>query len=166
MGCCLILASCNTASPEKYFDEAVLNSNLIVGFADEGLSRELEMPSVKMSEANGEPVPMKRSEVISTRVGFIEEHYDRIKSLSETADARDILQASIALHEYVLKVYKKEYTELAMLYDQETEKDKLQSYTKAIHDKYYQRFDELYNDLISKGKLYAAKHSIKVNWAM
>lgn len=40
---------CNSVTPEKCFDIAVLNSNMLVGFANEGQIRELESPSVKMS---------------------------------------------------------------------------------------------------------------------
>jgi hypothetical protein len=67
-GCCF-LPSCDTATPETYFDRAVLNSNLMHGFAGRGLQRELEQPSVKLADDNsGATVPMKRKEIIDNQI--------------------------------------------------------------------------------------------------
>jgi hypothetical protein len=115
--CCLLFTACNTATPERYFGVAVLSSNMFQGFADEGQLRDFESPSVKMAENNGQPVPMQRSEVIGTKIEFVEGNFKDLKDLKETADTKDILQNSLALYEYVLPVYKNEYVQLAKLYD-------------------------------------------------
>ena len=116
---CLSLVSCDTATPENYFDRAVLNCNLMHGFAGSGLRRELESPSVKLSETgNGETIPMKRKEVIGNAITSLEANFEKVKKLKETDDTRDILQASVALYEFVLPVYKTEYQQLARLYDE------------------------------------------------
>jgi hypothetical protein len=165
MACyCLLLVSC-TATPETYFGEAVLTSNTLVGFANNGLQRELDQPSVKM--VNGDvnnPVPMKRKEVIDGKIEYMEEQLGKIKKLKKTDDTKELLETSINLYEYVFPVYKNEYQQLAKLYDDAAPNEQIQSATQSIHDKYYPRFDELYNKLIAIGKLYAAKHDIKVNW--
>ena len=102
--------SCDTATPENYFDRAVLNCNLMHGFAGSGLRRELESPSVKLSETgNGETIPMKRKEVIDNAITSLETNFEKVKKLKETDDTRDILRASVALYEFVLPVYKTEY---------------------------------------------------------
>ena len=161
--CCLFLTACYTAPPGKYFDIAVLNSNMLVGFAGEGMLAQLESPSVKMDGA-GKPVAMKRSEVISTKIQFVEDSFKKVKGLKETGDTRDMLQTSLALYEYVLPVYKREYTQLAMLYDKHASKKLIESQAQAIHDKYYTGYEELYTRLINIGKSYAREHAIKVNW--
>lgn len=161
--CFLLLAACNTASPEKYFDVAVLNSNMLVGFANEGQLRELETPSAIMDE-KGQAVGMKRSEVITSKIDFVEGAYKKVKGLNETADTKDMLETSRALYELVLPVYKSEYTQLASSYDRGAPREQIQTQAQAIHDKYYPRYDELYNKLIAIGKVYAEKHKIKVNW--
>ena len=161
--CFLLLTACNTASHEKYFDVAVLNSNLLVGFANDGMARELESPSVKMNE-KGQPVAMKRGEVMSSKIQFVEDTFEKLKGLKETEDTKDMLQTSRALYEYVLPVYKTEYVQLARSYDGDAPKEQIHSQLQAIHDKYYQGFNELYTKLIDIGKAYAAKHNIKVNW--
>ncbi len=106
-GCCLILVACEPATPENYFDRAVLNTNLMHGFAGSALRRELESPSVKLSEAGkGETFSMKRKEVVDDKTASIETNFEKVKKLRETDDTRDILRASIALYEYVLPIYK------------------------------------------------------------
>jgi hypothetical protein len=161
--CCLFFNSCNTATPEDYFNRAVLTSNMLTGFADNGMERELASPSVKM-DANGGEVVMKRAEVVSSRLEVLNEDFKKLKSLKETDDAKDILQSSKTLYEFVLPVYKKEYTQLAALYDDGAAKEDIESQAIAIHDKYFARYEALYNTLIGHGKDYASKHNIKVNW--
>jgi hypothetical protein len=164
--CSLLWVGCNTASPEDYFARAVLNSNMLVGFANNGLERELDQPSVKMVDGDANRTePMKRKEIIDGKIQYMEEQLGKIKNLKVTEDTKEMLDASISLHEHVLPVYKNEYQQLAKLYDESAPKEQIQSLTQSIHDKYYPRFDELYNKLIAVGKVYAAKHGIKVNWA-
>lgn len=161
---CLLLTSCTTATPEKYFEVAVLNSNMLVGFAGDGQLRELEASSMKMGKTKDEFAPMQRKEVVSSKISFVEETLKKVKSLQETADTKDIRQASLALYEFVLPVYKNEYMNVANLYDAGASKEKIQTAVQAINAAYIAKFDALYNKLIGSGKLYAAKHSINVNW--
>ena len=162
---CMLLVSCNTATPETYFDQAVLNSNLLVGFAGKEPLRELAYPSAKM-DANNKTVAMPRMEMIQSKIEFAETSLEKIKDLKETPDTKEILQTSKALYEYVLPVYKTAYTELAKLYDDGASKTLIEAKAHAIHEAHYARYDELYSKLISQGKLFAARHSIKVNWEM
>jgi hypothetical protein len=162
--CCLFMCLAITATPEECFGIAVLNSNLLVGFAGEGQLSELESPTIKMGKTKDEFAPMKRKEVIDAKIAFIEEAFEKIKDLQETTDTKDIRQASLALYEYVLPIYKTEYVALAKMYDEGALKEQTKTAGRAISDKHYPRFEELYNRLISSGKLYAEKNNIKVNW--
>lgn len=162
--CSLFISGCNTATPQKYFDVAVLNSNRVVGFASNMLSRELESPSVK-ADGNGGTLPMKRQEVIQEHIRFSEEMLEKLNGLAKNDDSKDIVNSSVAMYSFMLPVYKKEYTELAKLYDDGAPKEKTEAFDDSIQQQYGPKFEALYNDLISKGKLYAAKHKIPVNWA-
>lgn len=164
---CSVCVSCNMTTPEKYFDETVLNTNKIVGFADDGLQRQLDYPSAKMvGNDPNKSEPMKRKEIIDDAIAFVEEDLRRINALSETADTKEMIEESRALHEYILPVYKNEYTKLAEQYDQNASPEVIKASLQSIHDKYYPGFDKLYNRLIATGKVYAAKHKINVHWAM
>jgi hypothetical protein len=164
--CCFFLVvSCNTATPEKYFDEAVLNSNMITGIANDGMMSELVYPSAKLVEGTkDQTTPMTRKEMLNNKIQFVEEALGKVKQLKETADTKEMLQTSVALHEYVLAIYKTDYQEMAKLYDDGASKDLIQAKAQAIHDKYNARYEELFNKLISLGKSYASANNIKVNW--
>ncbi|HKH62518.1 MAG TPA: hypothetical protein VKA49_16860 [Flavitalea sp.] len=162
----ILFSACSPLTPEKYFDVAVLNSNFLVGFAENGQLRELQSPSMKMSEKDGKVVVMNRSEAIDTKIQFVETTLAKLKTLKITEDSKEILEASRPLYEYVLPVYKKEYRELAMLYDKNAPKEKLDAQAELIRNKYYTRYEELHTRLVNAGKSYARKHNIEVNWGM
>lgn len=161
---CIFITSCSTETPEKTFSIAVLNSNLIVGFAGSGMVRQLESPSVKLDEGSNEAVPMKRNDVVNSKIEFSETNLKNIKGLKETDDTKEMLDASKALYEFVIPVYKTEYIQLAELYDTGAPKEKIATFSESIHNKYFFRYDELYKNLINTGKKYAEMHNIKVNW--
>lgn len=157
-------AACNMATPEEYFDQAVLNTNMLSGFANEGFYRELEQPSVKLNETTGKTEPMKRSELVADKIAWAEQSLKKIKALHPTDETKDMLQTSTALFEYVLPAYKNDYTQLSKLYDDNAPKSQIDAKAEAIYNKYYAGFEEQYKKLISLGKPYAAAHNIKVEW--
>ena len=81
-------------------------------------------------------------------------------------DTRDILQASVALYEFVLPVYKTEYQQLARLYDEGAAREEIDSLAQAIETKYRSDFEKLSDRLAAASKPYAARHGIKVNWGV
>jgi hypothetical protein len=163
--CCAPFMGCNSVTPEKYFDIAVLNCNGLHGFAGTGIQRELESPSVKMIDGDKDKIaPMKRTEVIDEKIQFIEENKEKLKQLNETDDTRNMLQASTALYDYVLPVYKNEYRQLAALYDENAPREKIDLLAKSISDKHYPKFVKLFDKLTDAGKSFAAKHHINVQW--
>ena len=162
---CQIFTACNMASPERNFDIAVLNCNSITGISGDGLMRELETPSAKLKEGSKtEIVSMTRKETMDLKIMVIEDNIKKLGELSETGEAKEMIQTSKSLHEYVLPIYKNEYSELAKMYDEGAPKEQIQMKGQAIHDKYDARFEELFNKLTTLGKSYAEKHNISVKW--
>ena len=156
--------SCNMTSPGEYFDIAVLNCNSLIGFADDGPRGEFASPSVKAANNSAGFAPMQRKEVIDLKITMLDNNFSKLNSLKQTEDAKEILQYSKALYEFVLPVYKTEYVQLAALYDAGAAKEEIQSLEERIHEKYYPGFSESYNRLISNGKVYAKRHNIDVKW--
>ena len=103
-------------------------------------------------------------EIIDNEITSLESHLGSVRKLKETEDSRDILQAAIALHEYVLPVYRNEYQQLARLYDEGAAQDQTESLALAIESKYRAGFEKLHDQLIAAGKPYAARHNINVKW--
>jgi hypothetical protein len=166
MNFCLFFIACNTASPERYFDLAVLGTcNSMTGFANSGLKRELDLPSVKMVNGDKDhPVSMKRKEVIDSRIEILQDNLGELKQLKPTPDTKEMLETSITLNEYVLGGLKNEYEELAELYDTGASKEEIATLSQSIETKYSRDFEELYDRLTALGKSYAQRNNINVNW--
>ncbi|SFW80076.1 hypothetical protein [Chitinophaga sancti] len=158
-----ILPACTNPSPENYFDTAVLNTNMINDFGSDALTKMLIAQNVKYNGTlpNG---PNAATKMIDGKVQYIESTIKKVKDLKETSETKTMLRTSEALFEYVLPVYKNEYTALAKMSDEGGTKEDVLSLGKEIDEKYGARFDSLFEVLTSEGKRYAAAHDIKVNW--
>ena len=73
-----------------------------------------------------------------------------------------MLNAALAVYEFVIPVYKNEYTQLAKLYDEGAPTEQIAALEKTIREKYGARFEELYKAVGITGKAYAVKHNIPV----
>lgn len=163
--CCVLFSSCRKATPQDTFNTAVLNANLLHGFAGRGLQMQLEQPSIKLTGQNmDQQVPMKRAEVIDGKIQAAEEALGKIRKLPVDADSGVMIGASVALHEFVLPVYRNEYAKLAKLYDSGAPPDEIRALEQDIATKYQAKFAELHEALTAAGKAYAAKHGIQVQW--
>lgn len=157
------VAACNTTTPDQYFDITVLNSNLISGFANVGDFQQMEAPPSILKKDNtiGQ---QSRTEFVETRIQIIEGALEKIKALPEDEETKPMKDASVALYEYALPVYKTEYIALAKKYDSRAAKEEIEKDMTAIHEQHSKKFDELYTRLTDLGKAYATKYNIKVNW--
>ena len=161
----LVLTACNTATPERYFDVAVLNSNMLNGISGDGSLRDLTSPSAKLKEGTkDQTVIMTRKEMLDNKILYVEQSIKKLNDLQETPATKEMIQTSKALHAYTLNVYKTDYMELAKMYDGGAAEDQIKAKELAIHDKYDAKYEELFDKLIELGKAYAEKHDIKVNW--
>lgn len=102
--------------------------------------------------------------MLDLRIQYMEKNLVKLRKLQQTADTKEMIQTSIALHEYVLPIYKNEYSELSKMYDEGAPRDQIVSKAQAIHDKYNAKFEELFEKLTNLGKSYAKKHNISVKW--
>jgi hypothetical protein len=161
----LVLASCNNASPENYFDEAVLNVNLITPFGGLAAFSSLAHPSVKLVPGTkDQTTSMTRKEIVEDQIQRVEANLTKIKALPDGEETRDLVQTSIKLHEFVLPVYKTEYRQLAKLYDEGGSQQERMATAREIDAQYLAGYQALFNRLVELGKAYAEKHHIKVEW--
>lgn len=160
-----VLSSCSTTGPEKYFDLAVLNCNTMVGFAGDGMLRQLEQPSARLVEGSAtQTVSLRRREVINAKIRFVEKNLENLKSLKPTDETRLMLNKSIELNQYILSVYQNEYSQLALLYDEGADREDTYQLAQEIHDRHARKFAMLFAELAKLGKEYADRHGLKVNW--
>ncbi len=159
---CILTSSCGH-SPREYFNQATLNCNLLYGFAGYELKRDLSTPSEKLVDASTmKMAPVSRAEVVKEKLARAEENYQKVKDLGSNAEADEMLKAAAALYEFVIPVYKNEYTQLAALYDASAPAEKIAATEKSITDKYAAAFEVLYNNVMKTGTAYAEKNGIEV----
>ena len=160
-----LLSSCNNATPENYFDEAVLNVNLITPFGGQAALQSLAHPSVKLVPGTkDQTTPMTRKELVEDQIQRVEGNLSQIKALPDSEETRDMVQTSVKLHEFVLPIYKTKYRQLAKLYDEGGSQPDRVSTAREIDTKYLTDYQALFKHLIELGKAYATKHQIKVEW--
>ncbi len=167
LGCAtliVLLSSCSEP-PRTCFDRAVLNCNMFHDFASRGMDRQLESPTVKLTDAKtGATAPMTRKEVVDGKLAFIEQSFAKVQKLHQNDDNREMVQASLALYEFVLPVYRDDYQRLAKLYDEGAPKQAIAQLSATIAAKYGPQFAALSDRLTAAGKAYATRHDIKVMW--
>lgn len=161
---CLV-SSCEKATPEKTFTTAVLNCNLLHGFAGNVMERRLSEPGVKLANPGStDAIPMTRKEDMNILIQTVEEAYEKIKKLPETEDTKEMLKASRAVFDFTLPVLKGEYMELARLYDEGGTRKEIDFMQLTIRSKYQKEFEARMEALTAVAKPYAAKNNIKVQW--
>lgn len=159
----LLITGCSNPKPEKYVSTAFINANLLHGFASRLVNDELSQPSVKLAEGKTDSYEkVTRAETINLKIGFAENALKHIKDLPVTDDSKAMLDASKALFEFVIPVYKNEYTALAKLYDSGADTAQLNELNRKIESSYGSKFLELHQKLQDAGMAYASKHDIKV----
>jgi len=157
-----LLTACNFTTPENYFDQAVLNTNMLSDFASDRLTQTLVSYAAPTEAAKAQK--SSSAKVLDSKIQFIENALKKVKALKETDETREMLKTSIALHEYVLPVYKNEYMDLAKQADNGAPKEEIARQADVIANKYGPKYDELMNKLTEIGKVYAKDHGIQVNW--
>lgn len=161
-----VFFSCNlNTSPDKFFGVAVLNTNVINDFGTDRLakgiqSEALEFPNVPSSKKKGD----EASIYVNNKVLYMEKVLKDIKDLPENDDTKEIKDLSLSIYEYVIPVYKNEYTAFAKLCDAQGPEDQKQEIIQNVEKKYVPAFEEKFALLLEKGKAYAQKHDLNVKF--
>lgn len=163
---CLLFLSACSESPEKFFDITILNTNVLNDFASPTLARHIndetkEFPDIPSSKKNG----TEAATTVQNKILYLEQSLAKIKALSPSGDEEKAIQNQAAkVYEMVLPVYKNEYINYAKLCDAKGSEEDKKAAAIQIEEKYAAAFEKAYADLLEKGKAYASKHNIQVNW--
>ena len=151
---------------DKFFATAILNTNTISDFGTPILVKHIndetvEFPDIPSSKKNGD----EAGKLISNNILYMEKSLNDIKALNANSDDRKaIKEKSIALYEFVIPVYKNEYTNYAKLCDSKADQTKKDELAKSIEQKYAARFEKMYTDLMNTGKAFADENKLNVDW--
>jgi len=161
----LFFSACSE-TPERFFDIAILNTNMINDFASADLARHIndetkEYPDIPSSKKKGDEAATN----LNNKILYLEQSLEKVKKLSASSDEeKEIKALSQQLYELVIPVYKNEYLAYAKLCDSKGSQDAKDEIIKNIDEKYGARFEQHFNALMEKGKIYAQEHNIQVNW--
>jgi len=161
----LFFSAC-TETPEHFFDITILNTNMINDFASPDLARHLndetkEYPDIPSSKKKGNEATTS----LNNKILYLEQSLEKVKRLSTSGDEeKEIKALSQQLYELVIPVYKNEYLAYAKLCDSKGSQSAKDEIINSIDQKYGARFEQNFNALMEKGKAYAQKNNIQVNW--
>ncbi|SOD14322.1 hypothetical protein [Pedobacter xixiisoli] len=161
----LLFQSCSEPA-DKFFDTAVLNTNMINDFATPRLAKHIsdntiEFADIPSSKTKGDEAVND----VKNKILYLEKSLKDIKGLSDSDKLRKaIKEESVALYVFVIPVYQKEYMAYAKLCDAKASKEEREQLAKSIEQKYYADFELKFSALLTKGKAFAEQHNIPVNW--
>lgn len=151
---------------DKFFSTAILNTNMISDFATPTLAKHIndetvEFPDIPSSKKKGD----EAGKLLQNNILYLEKSLNDIKALNASSDDRKaIKEKSIALYEFVIPVYKNEYTNYAKLCDSKADQAQKEALENAIEQKYAAKFEKMYIDLLETGKVFADENKLNVDW--
>ncbi len=162
----LLLVSCQSTTPEKFFDQAILNTNMVNKLEPNYFGKMLEKHTVEYPD---KPSSKKKGNeaqhLVETTILHIENALEKVKALDANDEERKLIKEnSIELFEAALSVYKNEYLAYAKLCDQKSTSPEKQKLLKKVEESDLPKIEKLMDSLYEKGKVFAAKHNINVNW--
>lgn len=158
--------ACQSSSPDKFFGQVVLNTNLIADFDPATFGKRLEeetveFPDVPSSKKNGN----EAQEIVRIKIMSVEKAINDIKNLHVSdEDAKALQEQSVKLFEAVLPVYKNEYTAYAKLCDEKGPQEEKNVLLEKIERENLPAINSLFDSVYDLGKKYAEKHQLNVNW--
>lgn len=163
-GIVLSLAACNTTTPERYFDVAVLNANAISRFGGKEIYEMLKETPQSYDEKSKAMVQSSYVDHVKFRITYAEKAYKDVQALKETEDAKPILDASKDLFGFTVDKEKNGYLSIAALKDAHVSEDSIKQVAVGFDEQYQNAFSQKYDKLMELGKAYANKHNIKVQF--
>ena len=161
----IFLQSCSEPAND-FFGVAVLNTNTITDFGTPILAKHIdaettEFPDIPSSKKKGDEAVKN----VQSKILYMEKVLNDINALSANDDSRKVIkEQAIALYEFVIPVYKNEYTAYAKLCDAKAPQAEKDEIIASIEQKYSARFEALYTALLTNGKAFAEANQLNVDW--
>jgi hypothetical protein len=127
----IFLTSCTNLSPEKTFEVAALNSNLLSRFGSKDINFKLESEPQIYDETQKKMIPSSYYDYFKFDITNLETQFKKIKEIKEDDDNRELLQASKDLFSYAITKEKEGYLPIAKMKDEKASPEQIE---KAIAD--------------------------------
>lgn len=162
----LISTSCSNLSPEKTFDIAVLNSNLLSRFGGKEISSKLESEPQVYDENQKKMIPSSYQDAFKYDISNLEIQLKRINEITEDDDNKEMLQASKDLFSYVIAKQKEGYLPIAKMKDEKSSPEQIQKAIADFDAATQTEADSKFAKLMAVGKAYAEKHHIDAKFGI
>ncbi|MGO4772607.1 hypothetical protein ACEN2I_13165 [Flavobacterium sp. W22_SRS_FK3] len=155
-----VVSSCTNLSPEKTFEIAALNSNLLSRFGSKDINFKLESEPQIYDETQKKMVTSSYYDYFKFDIANLDTQFNRIKEINEDDDNREILQASKDLFAYAIAKEKEGYLPIAKMKDEKASPGQIQKAIADFDTTTQNEIDTKFTKLKNAAKAYAEKHNI------
>jgi len=162
----LFLTSCTNLSPEKTFEVAALNSNLLSRFGSKDINFKLESEPQIYDETQKKMIPSSYYDYFKFDITNLETQFKKIKEIKEDDDNRELLQASKDLFSYAITKEKEGYLPIAKMKDEKASPEQIEKAIADFDAATQSEIDNKFTKLMNVAKAYVAKHNINAKIGM
>ena len=162
----LFLTSCTNLSPEKTFEIAALNSNLLSRFGSKDINFKLESEPQIYDESQKKMIPSSYYDYFKFDITNLETQFKKIKEIKEDDDNRELLQASKDLFSYAITKEKEGYLPIAKMKDEKASPEQIEKAIADFDAATQSEIDTKFTKLMNVAKAYVAKHNINAKIGM
>ena len=162
----IFLTSCTNLSPEKTFEVAALNSNLLSRFGSKDINFKLESEPQIYDETQKKMIPSSYYDYFKFDITNLETQFKKIKEIKEDDDNRELLQASKDLFSYAITKEKEGYLPIAKMKDEKASPEQIEKAIADFDAATQSEIDNKFTKLMNVAKAYVAKHNINAKIGM
>ncbi|PBJ12825.1 hypothetical protein [Flavobacterium sp. ACN6] len=162
----LVSASCTNLSPEKTFDIAALNSNLLSRFGSKDINFKLDSEPQIYDESKKNMVASSYYDYFKFDIANLETQFNKIKEIDENDDNRELLKASKDLFSYAIAKQKEGYLPIAKMKDEKASPEEIQKAISDFDASTQNDIESKFTKLMNVAKAYAEKHNIDANFGV
>ncbi|CAM1362357.1 hypothetical protein TOREUM_20701 [Tenacibaculum litoreum] len=165
----MLFVSCQKETPQKVVEKTVLKANLLtanygIGYFEQ--LKELQKNEyLKYYDNDGEEYAATYSQYLHrVTIPDLERSLRDIQKLEVNEDSKELISTSIELFEYCIDLYKKDYAEIAYMYDEGKTQQEINQLIKEFKAKSLEEFKERNLKLDEAAKIYAEKKGVKLKF--
>ncbi len=165
----IMFASCQKETPQKVVEKTVLKANLLIANYGIGYFEQLKELQkneyLKYYDNDGEEYAATYSQYLhKVTIPDLERSLRDIQNLEENEDSKELINASIELFEFCIDFYKKDYAEIAYMYDEGKSQQEINQLIKEFKAKSLEEFEEKNLELDEAAKKYAEKKGVSLKF--
>jgi len=165
----VLLVSCQKETPQKVVEKTVLKANLLtanygIGYFEQ--LKELQKNEyLKYYDNDGEEYAATFSQYLhKVTIPDLEKSLKDVQKLEVNEDSKELINASIALFEFCIGFYEKDYAEIAYMYDEGKTQQEINMLINEFEAKSFQEFKEKTLKLDEAAKIYAENKGVNLKF--